>query len=270
MVREWLKRDQSQNRSFTEVERIVEKELIPAWGHRSIKDIGRHDVLSLMDAIADRGAVIMARRVMAYVHRLFRWAVSRGISDFNPAADLPKPGKEARRERVLDDDELKMVWAATDKVGWPYGSAVQLLILTGARRAEISELRWSEVNGESISLKGARTKNGEARNIPLSSAALKILTAFLALLETNSFSVGRCGEGGRKRKTGWRSGYPTGAFTICAAPQPPAFNVSVSIFRLSSPSSVTPRDHARELSRPTNDIRLRRKLALHSMRGANI
>ena len=113
---------------------------------------------------------------MAYVHRLFRWAVSRGIIDSNPAADLPKPGKETRRERVLDDDELKMVWAAADKVGWPYGSAVQLLILTGARRAEISELRWSEVNGELISLKGARTKNGEARNIPLSSAALKILS----------------------------------------------------------------------------------------------
>jgi integrase len=176
VVREWLKRDQSQNRSFAEVERIVDKELIPAWGHRSIKDIGRRDVLSLMDAIADRGAVIMARRVMAYVHRLFRWAVSRGITDSNPASDLPKPGKEIRRERVLDDDELKKVWTAAEKLGWPYGSAVQLLILTGARRAEISELRWSEVNGESISLKGARTKNGEARNIPLSREASKILS----------------------------------------------------------------------------------------------
>ena len=146
---------------------------MPAWGHRSIKDIRRHDVLVLMDTIADRGAIIMARRVVAYVHRLFRWAVSRGIIDSNPASDLPKPGKEIRRDRVLTDNELKEVWRASEELGWPYGSALQLLILTGARRAEISELRWSEVNGDTISLKGSRTKNGEPRNIPLTAPALK-------------------------------------------------------------------------------------------------
>ena len=175
VAREWLKRDQAQNKSIAEVERIVEKELIAAWGHRSIRDIRRNDVLTLMDTIADRGATTMARRVMAYVHRLFRWAVGRGIIDSNPASDLPEPGKEIRRERVLSDAELKELWTATKKLGWPYGSALQLLILTGARRAEISELRWSEVNGESISLKGSRTKNGEPRNIPLTKPASEVL-----------------------------------------------------------------------------------------------
>jgi integrase len=176
VAREWLKRDQADKRSYREIVRIVEKELLPAWGHRSIRDIRRHDILLLSDAITDRGAVIMARRVMAYVHRLFRWAKSRDLIDSNPAADLPKPGRETARDRVLSDPELVEVWKIAEKLGWPYGDAVRLLILTGARRAEISELQWSEIHGDTIKLSSARTKNASPHHIPLSAQALSVLS----------------------------------------------------------------------------------------------
>ena len=57
-------------------------------------------------------------------------------------ADLPKPGAEVRRKRVLSDDELRLVWHAAQQIGWPMGSAIQLLILTSARREEMAALRW--------------------------------------------------------------------------------------------------------------------------------
>lgn len=50
-----------------------------------------------------------------------------------------------------------------------------MLILTGARREEISQLRWSEIDGDTIKLSGARTKNGEPHTIPLSAPALELL-----------------------------------------------------------------------------------------------
>jgi integrase len=112
---------------------------------------------------------------MAYVHRLFRWAKSRDLIEANPAADLPKPGRETARDRVLTDSELVAVWNAAVELGWPSGDAVRLLILTGARRAEISELKWSEIHGNTIKLSGARTKNAEPHDIPLSEAALSVL-----------------------------------------------------------------------------------------------
>src|SRR6187200_1413584 len=102
---DWLKRDQSKNKSVREVERVVRRELLPAWARRNVANIGRRDILDLIDGIADRGSIIMARRVQAYVHRLFRWAVGRGIIDANPASDLPKPGSETRRSRVLNENE---------------------------------------------------------------------------------------------------------------------------------------------------------------------
>ena len=142
---EWLRRDQAKNRSHDNVKRIIDKNVIPAWGHRSIVDIGRRDVLDLIDGVVDRGAVSMARQVHAHLHRLFRWCVGRGIIEANPMADLPKPGQATKRERVLSDDELKAVWNGAVQMGWPFGPVVQLLILTGARRSEIGGLRWSEI-----------------------------------------------------------------------------------------------------------------------------
>jgi integrase len=176
VARDWLKRDQAKNKSFREVERIVERELIPAWGHRAVSEISRRDVRDLIDGIADRGSPIMALRVYAYVHRFFRWCVGRDIMEANPASDLPKPGNERKRDRVLSEEELARVWNAAGKIGWPFGDAIRLLILTGARREEIGQLKWSEVRGDLISLDGARTKNAEPHKIPLSLAATALLT----------------------------------------------------------------------------------------------
>jgi integrase len=175
VAEEWLRRDQSDNRSIATITRIVNRALMPAWGSRSITDIGRRDILDLIDSIADRGAVVMARRTQGHCHRLFRWCVGRGIIAVNPVADLPKPGSETKRDRVLTDNELVQVWNAAESVQFPYGPAFQLLILTGCRREEIGALKWSEVDGDTIRLKGARTKNGEPHDIPLSAPARALL-----------------------------------------------------------------------------------------------
>jgi len=107
---EWLQRDQAKNRSANEVRRAIEHDVMPAWGERLIAMITRRDVLELIDAVADRGALTMARRLHSHLHRLFRWAVGRGILEVNPMADLPKPGAAVKRDRVLSDGELRAVW----------------------------------------------------------------------------------------------------------------------------------------------------------------
>ena len=50
VVAEWLKRDQADNRSHDEVKRILDREVLPAWGQRRIGEIGRREVLELIDA----------------------------------------------------------------------------------------------------------------------------------------------------------------------------------------------------------------------------
>jgi integrase len=174
---DWLKRDQGSNRTAKEVRRAVEVDVMPAWRDRLIGTIGRRDVIERIDAVADRGAMIAARRLHAYLHRLFKWCVGRGILEVNPMADLPKPGQETRRDRVLSNAELAAVWKGTEKLGWPFGPIVKLLILTGARRTEIGALRWSEIEGDEIKLAGERTKNNEPHTISLAPLAVEIIEA---------------------------------------------------------------------------------------------
>jgi integrase len=173
---DWLKRDQGKNRSVDQVRRAMDHNVLPVLGDRLITDIRRRDVIELIDAITDRGAVSVARRVHAHLHRLFRWSAGREIVEINPMTDLPKPGPAVRRERVLTDDELAKVWTAAGGVGWPFGPITKLLILTGARREEISAMRWSEIHGDKIELSGARTKNGEPFMIPLTMPSMDIVS----------------------------------------------------------------------------------------------
>jgi len=145
VLEELIKRDQSENRTKDAIKRLIEKDAMPAWKHRQVGDLDRRDVLDVIDAVVDRGSPVTARRLHAHLHRFFRWCVGRGIIGANPMADLPKPGSETKRERVVTDHELKAIWTASASLGWPFGSAIQLLILTGARRQEIAGLRWPEI-----------------------------------------------------------------------------------------------------------------------------
>jgi integrase len=174
---EWLKRDQAQNRSARDVAAKLERHVLPYWEHRKITDITKRDGLEVLDRIVDRGLGTQARRVHAHLRRLFRWAVERDILAVSPMAGVPKPGADVERDRTLSDNELACVWRAAEKDGYPYGGAVKLLILTGARREEISQLKFSEIVGDEIHLSGERTKNGEAHIIPLSKPALDVLKA---------------------------------------------------------------------------------------------
>src|SRR5262245_20786946 len=140
VLAEWLRRDQADNRSHAEVRRLMEREVLPAWRGRRVSTITRRDVLDRIDAVVDRGSPVMARRLHAHLHRLFRWSVGRGIIIASPMEGMDKPGEEVKRERKLDDAELIAVWKATEQIGWPFGPNVRLLILTGARREEIGGL----------------------------------------------------------------------------------------------------------------------------------
>ena len=80
VAEEWLQRDQAQNRSVAEVRRVIERDVLPAWGDRPITAINRRDVNELIDGVADRGAMTMARRLHSHLHRLFRGPSAAGFS----------------------------------------------------------------------------------------------------------------------------------------------------------------------------------------------
>jgi len=140
-VAQWLASDdQKENRvsSRKQVEGAVKGNLLPVWGDRRVDSITKRDILTVLDTVKAR-APVMAKFVYAVLGQFFKWAIYRDIIPANPMATV-KPLKAASsRDRVLTDAELVAVWnACTDG---PYGAAARLLLLTGARREEVSQLR---------------------------------------------------------------------------------------------------------------------------------
>ena len=54
-------------------------------------------------------------------------------------------GKERKRDRVLTDDEMRAVWAASDP-GDTFGDLSKLLLLTGQRREKVVGMKWADVD----------------------------------------------------------------------------------------------------------------------------
>jgi integrase len=168
-------------RSAAEDERILRKDVIPAWRHRKAKDIGRRDVIALLDTIVDRGSPIVANRTLAVIRRMFGWALSRDIVPTSPCGAVRAPSKENRRDRVLSAGEIAAFWRALDNPELAMSSAIRLALklqlVTAQRKGEVIGAEWSEFDlHESIwTIPATKAKNGMPHRVPLSPPALVVL-----------------------------------------------------------------------------------------------
>jgi integrase len=162
-------------RSRKETERLLRVNVLPKWKGRRIEEITRADVRAILANLVE--TPVVANRVHSVLSILFRWAVEHDLVAASPVAGVRAPNKETARDRVLNDDELKAVWQAADKEGHPFGTIVQLLILTGQRRGEVAGMQWSELDLESglWTLPRERVKNGRRHEVPLPRQAIEIL-----------------------------------------------------------------------------------------------
>jgi integrase len=193
VAEEFIRRHAMTRRSGNETAGLIRRQLVPAWGEKPIQEITRRDVIRLVEAILDRGGdrpppgsrrksggPYAARHALSAARKLFNWAVGRDLLTASPcdrvkAAELH--GAPEARDRVLSDDEIRKGWAAAGATPYPYGALVQMLVLTGSRRAEIAAARWGEVDLERALLTiGAERMKGKAGHaVPLTPAAVAIL-----------------------------------------------------------------------------------------------
>lgn len=163
-------------RSGDETARLLRHGPIPAWSDRHIADVRRAQVADLLDTIKKRSPAV-ARATYAALRGLFAWCIERDLITSSPCEGLTAPPRSEARDRVLTDDELRIIWSASDGLGFPFGPVVKLLMLTGQRRAEVGGMTWAEVDieGATWRIPRERTKNGKAHEVDLSPQALVIL-----------------------------------------------------------------------------------------------
>ena len=158
-------------------EGLLRNHIVPRWGQRRIGDVTKREVVALIDGLTDAGMTTGANRVFAATRALFNFALRREIIATTPFLGLKPPLTETSRDRVLTDAEVRLVWRAADAIGFPFGPAAQLLLLTAQRRDEVIRMVRAEVEGDLWTLPPERTKNSLEHLVPLAPPALSILEA---------------------------------------------------------------------------------------------
>jgi integrase len=148
-------------------------------GHlnRPAAALARGDAVDVLDAMARAGRAAMAGRTLAYARACFGWAARRGKVVGNPFQGLPIATGSEARDRVLTDAEIGAIWRAADRMGWPFGPVVKLLLLTAQRRDEVAQMLWGEIAPDlgAWTIPKERLNSGRAHMVHLAPEARAVL-----------------------------------------------------------------------------------------------
>jgi integrase len=168
------RREELRPQSYRQVERRLQKLARPLHPLPLI-GIDRRTISGLISDIAASNGPTAATNLHGTLSGFFAWTMGEGLLDLNPVVGANRPKPRPGRDRVPTEEELRAVWGALDDDD--YGDIIRLLILTSARRGEIGDLQWQEVDLDAalIEIPAARMKNGKPHVVPLSGPALAIL-----------------------------------------------------------------------------------------------
>ena len=196
-------------KTWREDDRLLRKHVVPKWGVRQIEDIGRSDIVALLDAVEDASGLYQANRVLAVVRKLFNWVlVERALIEVTPIVPGMARKGEKKRKRVLKQAEIRSMWASAIQLGYPFGSIFRLLLTTGQRRDEVANMKRSQLDLAealwTIPSIGTKADRGD-HLVPINSMAAEIISTLPRidgsdLLFPTSSNVNRAVSGFSKAK----------------------------------------------------------------------
>lgn len=168
-----------------EARAIFHKEFIPRWPNRLATEISPREAAEAIRVIADRGAPYQAYNAFGWLRRMYNWAIASGEHgvQVSPTAQLSAADiigqRREPRSRTLSEPEMRHLWAACERLGYPYGPVFQLLLITGQREREVSDATWDEfdIEGRLWTIPKVRMKGSRPHEVPLSTSAIRLLKA---------------------------------------------------------------------------------------------
>jgi hypothetical protein len=148
-------------RTQAEYKRLIEKYFLPIIGRKRLAELLYDHIIPCVK----KAAPSEATHALAICRAFLRWCVKppRRYISHSPLEGVEvKAGKS--RKRILKPVELKTVWDAAERQGYPYGTIVQLLIALGQRRGEIAV---DKREGEDDHSPGGRYQELRRSHVPL-------------------------------------------------------------------------------------------------------
>lgn len=171
---------QTYKNSWQTDETVLRIHILPRLGSLALDEIKTDAISDLINNMrADGYAAGTMNRVIVilrYIYNLARKWKTPGGAD-NPAAGL-SAGPEVQRNRFLTDWEAEnLVRAIQSDENQTAARSILLLLLTGARRNEVTFAKWDYVDWKNKTLLVPKSKSGRARVVALNQSAIALLNA---------------------------------------------------------------------------------------------
>ena len=177
-------------RSWKEDQRILNKDVVPRWGKRKAASITRLEVVNLLDEVRDRaeaigGKGVQANRTLEIIRKMYNFAVGRSIVEHSPCAVIETPAKENKRDRVLNEKEIKVFWDNLDKSRMERATQLllKLQLVTMQRKGELVQIEKTDLdlkNGWWTQPK-EKVKNNISHRVWLSNMAMDLIEEVVEL-----------------------------------------------------------------------------------------
>jgi integrase len=180
---------QTYKRSWQTDETVLRVHVLPHLGRLFLDEITTQHIIDIVATMQGNdyapGTIGRVIVILRYLFNLARkWNVLKGNE--NPAAGIPVP-PDVQRNRFLDKSEIeRLVEALVRDENQVAAKAILLLLLTGARRNEITHACWEHVNLRSSTLFVPLSKSGKSRYVFLNAAATEVLRS-VPRLPTNPY-----------------------------------------------------------------------------------
>ena len=170
----------SRKRSWQMDVGMFDMHIAPALGTARLSRITPADVRQFMQGMADQGySPATCNRMLVLLKHIFNCAIRFEVL---PAHGNPCKGVEmfpiTLHERYLQPQEVTALFEELERnANTMVGQVVRLLLLTGARKREVLDARWSEVDFEHkvLWVPPERSKSRKPRPIALSYAAIELI-----------------------------------------------------------------------------------------------
>jgi integrase len=170
---------------------VIRKDLVPRWGSLPVTKITRRHVTEMLhDIKGDKerrrnpdGISFAASKALAAASGLFGWAIASNLYEdleHSPTTHVSAKrilGEKTKRDRVLDDDEIRAFVAVATAMKYPWGPLALMLLFSACRLREIAEARWDELDAANsiLVVSASRMKGKREHSIPLTPAMQDII-----------------------------------------------------------------------------------------------
>ncbi|SPR13298.1 tyrosine-type recombinase/integrase [Orientia tsutsugamushi] len=144
---------------------------------KKISDIKSNDIEQIFNDISKEGKYATANRFLVTLSSIFNKAIKWELIDRNPTLKIDKHKMQARERRLSYDEMGRFLDVLCGEATPLIRDFALLALYTGARKTNVLEMEWDNIDFKRKIWHIPKTKNGKAQSIPLTDEAMEILQA---------------------------------------------------------------------------------------------